>query len=69
MHFFNGRYPGKLPMVLGHESAGIVEQVGSDVERSILLGGRSDPERGRGRLRSTGEFGDGRRGVDHETPA
>ena len=31
MHFFNGTYPGKLPMVLGHESAGIVEQVGSDV--------------------------------------
>ena len=31
MHFFNGSYPGKLPMVLGHESAGIVEQVGSDV--------------------------------------
>ena len=31
MHFFNGSYHGKLPMVLGHESAGIVEQVGSDV--------------------------------------
>ena len=31
MHFFNGSYPGKLPMVLGHESAGVVEQVGSDV--------------------------------------
>jgi S-(hydroxymethyl)glutathione dehydrogenase/alcohol dehydrogenase len=31
MHFFNGSYPGKLPMVLGHESAGIVDQVGSDV--------------------------------------
>ena len=31
MHFFNGTYPGKLPMVLGHESAGVVEQVGSDV--------------------------------------
>ena len=31
MHFFNGSYPGKLPMVLGHQSAGIVEQVGSDV--------------------------------------
>ena len=31
MHFFNGSYPGKLPMVLGHESAGIVEKVGSDV--------------------------------------
>lgn len=31
LHFFNGTYPGQLPMVLGHESAGIVEQVGSDV--------------------------------------
>ena len=31
MHFFNGSYPGKVPMVLGHESTGIVEQVGSDV--------------------------------------
>ncbi len=31
MHFFNGTYPGQVPMVLGHESAGIVEQVGSDV--------------------------------------
>ena len=31
MHFFNGTYPGKVPMVLGHESAGVVEEVGSDV--------------------------------------
>lgn len=31
LHFFNGTYPGIRPMVLGHESAGIVEQVGSDV--------------------------------------
>ena len=31
LHFFNGTYPGELPMVLGHESAGVVEQVGSDV--------------------------------------
>ena len=31
MHFYNGTYPGQLPMVLGHESAGVVEQVGSDV--------------------------------------
>ena len=31
MHFFNGTYPGQLPIVLGHESAGIVDQVGSDV--------------------------------------
>ena len=25
VHFFNGSYPGRLPMVLDHESAGIVE--------------------------------------------
>ncbi|MEJ2087026.1 MAG: Zn-dependent alcohol dehydrogenase [Gammaproteobacteria bacterium] len=31
LHFFNGTYPGATPMVLGHESAGVVEQVGSDV--------------------------------------
>ncbi|MDE0007243.1 MAG: Zn-dependent alcohol dehydrogenase [Gammaproteobacteria bacterium] len=31
MHFFNGTYPGQLPVVLGHESAGIVEQVGEQV--------------------------------------
>ncbi len=31
MHFWNGTYPGQTPMVLGHESAGIVEAVGSDV--------------------------------------
>ncbi len=31
MHFFNGTYPGRLPSVLGHESAGVVEQVGSAV--------------------------------------
>jgi S-(hydroxymethyl)glutathione dehydrogenase/alcohol dehydrogenase len=31
LHFFNGTYPGQLPIVLGHEAAGVVEQVGSDV--------------------------------------
>jgi S-(hydroxymethyl)glutathione dehydrogenase/alcohol dehydrogenase len=31
LHFWNGSYPGQVPMVLGHESAGVVEQVGSDV--------------------------------------
>jgi S-(hydroxymethyl)glutathione dehydrogenase / alcohol dehydrogenase len=31
MHFFNGTYPGQLPVILGHESAGVVEQVGSAV--------------------------------------
>jgi S-(hydroxymethyl)glutathione dehydrogenase / alcohol dehydrogenase len=31
LHFQNGAYPYPLPAVLGHESAGIVEAVGSDV--------------------------------------
>ncbi len=31
LHFYNGTYPSRPPMVLGHEAAGIVEQVGSDV--------------------------------------
>ncbi|MCH9672835.1 MAG: Zn-dependent alcohol dehydrogenase [Gammaproteobacteria bacterium] len=31
LHFINGAYPTELPIVLGHESAGVVEQVGSDV--------------------------------------
>jgi S-(hydroxymethyl)glutathione dehydrogenase/alcohol dehydrogenase len=31
LHFQNGSYPYPLPAVLGHESAGIVEAVGSDV--------------------------------------
>ena len=31
LHFQNGSYPYFLPTVLGHESAGIVEAVGSDV--------------------------------------
>ena len=31
MHFFNGTYPGQTPCVLGHESAGVVEDVGSAV--------------------------------------
>ena len=31
LHFWNGSYPGQVPMVLGLESAGVVEQVGSDV--------------------------------------
>ena len=31
MHFYNGTYPGRFPLVLGHESAGVVEQVGEDV--------------------------------------
>lgn len=31
LHFVEGAYPYPLPAVLGHESAGIVEQVGSEV--------------------------------------
>lgn len=31
LHFVEGLYPAQTPIVLGHESAGIVEQVGSDV--------------------------------------
>lgn len=31
LHFLEGSYPYPLPTVLGHESAGIVEQVGSEV--------------------------------------
>jgi len=31
LHFVKGLWPIPLPVVLGHESAGIVEQVGSDV--------------------------------------
>ena len=31
LHFADGSYPFPLPTILGHESAGIVEQVGSDV--------------------------------------
>jgi S-(hydroxymethyl)glutathione dehydrogenase/alcohol dehydrogenase len=31
LHFFNGTYPGQLPIILGHEAAGVVEQVGSAV--------------------------------------
>src|SRR6195256_5403095 len=31
LHFIEGLYPHPLPAVLGHESAGIVEEVGSGV--------------------------------------
>ena len=31
LHFMQGSYPHPLPAVLGHESSGVVEQVGSEV--------------------------------------
>lgn len=31
LHFYEGSYPTRLPTILGHESAGVVEMVGSDV--------------------------------------
>ncbi len=31
LHFIEGKYPAKLPVVLGHECAGVVEAVGEDV--------------------------------------
>ncbi len=31
LHFIEGLYPHPLPVILGHEAAGVVEQVGSDV--------------------------------------
>ena len=31
LHFMEGLYPHPVPVVLGHESAGVVEQVGADV--------------------------------------
>lgn len=37
LHFVDGLYPFPLPAVLGHESAGIVEQVGSEV-RTVKVG-------------------------------
>ncbi|MGO4813747.1 Zn-dependent alcohol dehydrogenase [Cupriavidus sp. 2MCAB6] len=31
LHFLDGAYPFPMPVVLGHEAAGVVEQVGSEV--------------------------------------
>lgn len=31
LHFLDGTYPSPMPVVLGHEAAGVVEQVGSEV--------------------------------------
>ena len=38
LHFVEGLYPAVTPMVLGHESAGVVEQVGSDVTYVAVCG-------------------------------
>ena len=37
LHFVEGSYPYPLPAVLGHESAGVVEQIGSEV-RTVKVG-------------------------------
>jgi S-(hydroxymethyl)glutathione dehydrogenase/alcohol dehydrogenase len=37
LHFIEGSYPHPLPAVLGHESAGVVEQVGAEV-RTVKVG-------------------------------
>jgi S-(hydroxymethyl)glutathione dehydrogenase/alcohol dehydrogenase len=37
LHFMEGSYPTLLPAVLGHESAGVVEAVGSEV-RTVKVG-------------------------------
>ena len=37
LHFIEGLYPHPLPAVLGHESAGVVEQIGSEV-RTVKVG-------------------------------
>ena len=33
LHFMEGKYPMQCPAVLGHESAGVVERAGDEVER------------------------------------
>ena len=43
LHFMEGLYPHPLPAVLGHESAGIVEQVGADVTIARRAGRCSAP--------------------------
>jgi len=37
LHFLEGKYPHPLPAVLGHESAGVVEAIGSEV-RTVKVG-------------------------------
>ena len=34
LHFMEGKYPTAVPIILGHESAGVVEKVGSEVTRA-----------------------------------
>ncbi len=34
LHFMEGNYPTATPIVLGHESAGVVEKIGSEVTRA-----------------------------------
>ena len=45
LHFMLGSYPTVLPTVLGHESAGIVEQVGSEVRTVKVITSRTCPIR------------------------
>jgi propanol-preferring alcohol dehydrogenase len=40
LHVYHGREKGKMPLILGHECAGIVEQVGSKVHQSFKEGDR-----------------------------
>ena len=37
LHFIEGKYPHPMPAVLGHESAGVVEAIGSEV-RTVKVG-------------------------------
>src|SRR5580698_10530630 len=37
LHFIEGSYPAQMPAVLGHEDAGVVEEVGDDV-RPVNVG-------------------------------
>lgn len=37
LHFIEGTYPARLPTVLGHEVAGVVEQVGAGVTNVVAV--------------------------------
>ena len=43
LHFMEGKYPMACPAVLGHESAGIVEQIGDEVPTSRSATASSSP--------------------------